>query len=81
MAADVPGCRSIVRQNENGFLVPVRDAKALAEALRILIFDPILRKEMGHRGREIVLREYSTERVLSATLKIYRSWAVVGGNA
>ena len=79
VAADVPGCRSIVRQGENGLLVPVRDAKALAEALRTLILDAGLRQKMGRCGREIVLREYSTEKVLGDTLMLYKSWAVSGG--
>ena len=81
VAADVPGCRSIVRQGENGFLVPVRDAKALAEALRILILEPRLRQKMGRCGREIVLREFSMERVLTDTLKLYKSRWVLGGAA
>ena len=34
VATDVPGCREIVRHNENGFLVPPHDSKALAEAIR-----------------------------------------------
>jgi glycosyltransferase involved in cell wall biosynthesis len=29
VATDVPGCREIVRHDENGLLVPARDAKAL----------------------------------------------------
>jgi glycosyltransferase involved in cell wall biosynthesis len=79
VAADVPGCRSIVRQGKNGFLVPVKDGKALAEALRTLILDASLRRKMGLCGREIVVREYSTEKVLADTLKLYKSWAVAGG--
>jgi glycosyltransferase involved in cell wall biosynthesis len=78
VATDVPGCRSIVRQGENGLLVPVRDGKALAEALCILILDADLRQKMGRCGREIVMREYSTERVLGETLLLYKSRAVSG---
>ena len=78
VAADVPGCRSIVRQGVNGLLVPVKDGKALAEALRTLILDPRLRNEMGHCGREIVLKEYSTERVLADTLKLYQFEGISG---
>jgi glycosyltransferase involved in cell wall biosynthesis len=78
VAADVPGCRSIVRPGENGLLVPVRDGKALAEALCTLILDADLREKMGRCGREIVVREYSTERVLGDTLFLYKSGAVAG---
>ncbi len=78
VAADVPGCRSIVRHGENGLLVPVRDGKALAEGLRTLILDAGLRQKMGRCGREIVVREYSMERVLSDTLVLYQVGPVPG---
>ena len=78
VAADVPGCRSIVRQGENGLLVPARDGKALAEALCTLILDADLRQKMGRCGREIVVREYSLERVLGDTLFLYKSGAAAG---
>ncbi len=72
VATDVPGCREIVRDGENGFLVPVRDATALAEALRRLIEDAELRRRMGAKGREIAMAEFSVERVVSETLDVYR---------
>jgi len=71
VTTDVPGCREIVRDGENGFLVPPRDAPALAEALRKLIKDAYLRREMGLRGRKIVEAEFSTDRVVSETLEVY----------
>ena len=78
VAADVPGCRSIVRPGENGLLVPVRDGKALAEALCTLIRDAGLRQKMGRCGREIVVREYSMERVVGDTLVLYKSGTLAG---
>ena len=54
VTTDAPGCREIVRNGENGLLVPVRDSRALAEALRLLIENPPLRAGMGLKGRDIV---------------------------
>jgi glycosyltransferase involved in cell wall biosynthesis len=71
VATDVPGCREIVRNEENGLLVPARDATALAAALRRLIEDRELRCRMGARGREIVETEFSVEKVVSETLAVY----------
>jgi len=68
-----PGCREIVRNNENGFLVPIRDHIALANALQTLIQDPKLRKRMGVRGREIVLEEFTEEKIVGETLLLYDS--------
>lgn len=72
VATDVPGCREIVRDGQNGLLVPSHDAKSLADALEILINDSDLRKSMGERGREIVEEEFSEEIVVSKTMELYR---------
>jgi glycosyltransferase involved in cell wall biosynthesis len=73
VATDVPGCREIVKDGQNGLLVPARDPAALAKALRRLISDPQLRQRMGACSRELVVREVSQERVLEDTLKVYNS--------
>jgi glycosyltransferase involved in cell wall biosynthesis len=72
VTTDTPGCREIVRDGENGFCVPIRDANALAKAIRRLIDDPVLRKKMGERGREIALKEFSVDKVISETLALYK---------
>jgi glycosyltransferase involved in cell wall biosynthesis len=71
VATDVPGCREIVRDGENGFLVPVRDSKALAEALIKLIEDRELRTRMGARGREIVLGGLTSSHIVPRILSVY----------
>lgn len=71
VATDVPGCREIVRHNENGLLIPPHDSKSLTEALKILIKDTELRAKMGARGREIVEAEFSEEIVVKQTLELY----------
>ncbi len=71
VTTDVPGCRDLVKGQANGLLVPVRDPKALAEALALLIMNPTLRKEMGSRAREIAVREFRVERVVSETMDLY----------
>jgi glycosyltransferase involved in cell wall biosynthesis len=73
VTTDSPGCREIVRNNENGFLVPIRDPRALAHALRRLIEDSSLRKQMGVRGRELVLNEFTVGKVVEETLSLYDS--------
>jgi glycosyltransferase involved in cell wall biosynthesis len=72
VTTDVPGCREVVRNGDNGLLVPAKDANALAGALKALILDPGLRAMMGVRGREIAVREFSEERVIRETLAVYR---------
>jgi glycosyltransferase involved in cell wall biosynthesis len=72
VTCDVPGCREVVREGENGLLVPARDSAALAAALRRLLEDPQLRRAMGEQGRARAVAEFSVERVLEQTLGLYR---------
>jgi glycosyltransferase involved in cell wall biosynthesis len=57
----------LVRDGENGFVVPERDSRALAVALRRLIDDPVLAARMGDAGREDV-RAYNYRRMGDAFL-------------
>jgi len=72
VATDVPGCREIVRHNENGLLIPAKDPQALAVALNRLLNDAELRESMGKRGRAMVEAEFSTEYVVEQTLQLYK---------
>lgn len=49
----------MLRDGENGILVPQNDPERLADALQRLIEDPALCRRMGERGREIVGQEFS----------------------
>jgi glycosyltransferase involved in cell wall biosynthesis len=71
VTTDVPGCREIVRDGENGRLVPARNATALASALRELITDADKRHRMGRRGRQRVEQEFADKKVVAQTLKLY----------
>jgi len=59
VATAVGGTVELVRDGENGFLVPPGAPAALARRLVDLLADPALRRRMGERGREIVEREFS----------------------
>jgi len=72
VAADAPGCREIVRDGKNGFLVPARDSLALARALKRLIEDGQLRKKMGENGRVLAVTDFSSDKVIKDTLDLYR---------
>lgn len=78
VATDIPGCRDIVRDGDNGFLIPVRDPDALAEALEQLVRDPDLRRKFGERAREIVEDEFSMRNVVDAHLDLYRDVGILG---
>ncbi len=66
------GCKDTVDDGVNGFLVPVRDAKALADKLRLLINDADLRQRMGKAGREKAEKEFDIRNVVRRHLEIYQ---------
>ena len=72
ITTDVPGCREVVRNGYNGYLVPPRDSQALAATISTLVADKLLRQEMGQRGRRLIEEEGFTEQeVVRQTLNVY----------
>jgi glycosyltransferase involved in cell wall biosynthesis len=71
IAADVPGCREVVRDNVTGLLVPPRDARALADAMRRLGEDGTLRARLGKAAREKAEILFSVDDVVRDTFLIY----------
>ena len=71
------GFREVVRDNDNGLLVPARDAEALANALQRLIEDPALRARMGERERQRAVSAFWLQQVVSETLACCRKLAPV----
>lgn len=63
ITTDVPGCKETVLDGVNGYLVPVKSAEALREAMRRFILDPALTVRMGLASREIVEAKYNVHDV------------------
>ncbi len=72
VTTDVPGCREVVINDENGYLVPPRNSEALADAIEKLLNDKTLRREMGRKGRVLVEREFGIEKIIEETLSLYQ---------
>jgi glycosyltransferase involved in cell wall biosynthesis len=72
ITTDVPGCRDVVSDGVNGLLVAPGSASSLADALRRLARDPVLRARLGRAGRVRAEREFGVERVVEATLNLYQ---------
>ncbi|MCX6060735.1 MAG: glycosyltransferase family 4 protein [Campylobacterales bacterium] len=71
VTTDVVGCRETVDQGISGFLVPPQNAQALAEAIEILIVNPLLREKMGKAGREKALREFDISTIIEKHFEVY----------
>ena len=71
VATSVGGVPELVEDGVTGFLVPRSDPEALAEALQRLIDDPELRERMGKAGRQKAMCEFTLDRMLRETEKVY----------
>lgn len=71
IASDVGGIPMLIRHGKNGFLVKPGDVKSLKKFIKILIEDAKLRKNMGSFGRKLVEEEFTIDKMVSKTLKVY----------
>lgn len=72
IASRVGGVHKVVRDNENGLLVPPSNSDALAKRILELLDNPTHAREIGHAARAEVIREYSVEQMVSKTVDLYR---------
>ena len=67
----VGGIPEVIVDEETGLLVPPRDPRALAQAMGRLMADPDYRRELGRRGRELVVERFSMEQMAAEIEAVY----------
>lgn len=63
ITTDTAGCRSTVVDGVNGFLVPIKDGQALANAMIRFIENPVLVQTMGQESVRYVREKFDVETV------------------
>ncbi len=70
VTTNVPGCKDVVDNGLNGFLCRVKDAEDLARKMSDMIeLTEEDRRQMGQRGREKVLKEFSEDIIIQKYYK------------
>ena len=69
ITTDAPGCRETVKEGENGFLVPVKDDKAIAEKMLFLYRNPDVCERMGNASRQIAEQRFDVRLVNQSILQ------------
>ena len=80
ITTDTAGCREAVQHLDNGLLVPVRDTKALANAM--LTFDELSPEEksrMGIRGRERAEELFDQNKIADGIYQILKPFLLSNG--
>lgn len=63
ITADANGCRETVADGKNGFLVPVKDSKALSDKMCYFIEHPDMLTVMGEASRKMCEDKYAVEKI------------------
>lgn len=79
IATDAGGLGEVVRHGHSGFVVPPRDASAIAEAAVTLLDSPVVRERFGREARRLAATSYSWSGIAVRTLNLYDSLGVTDG--
>ena len=72
IASSVGGIPSLIKDGHTGILVEPKDAEALAKAIISLLRDNKKASELGKNARELIVKEFSLERMVQETEEVYR---------
>ncbi|MEO6237503.1 MAG: glycosyltransferase family 4 protein [Vicinamibacterales bacterium] len=75
VATDVGGVSEVIRDNETGRLIPIRDPAAIVAAVGALLEHPQSAQAMSQSGRDLVSRLYREADMIAATEAYYRELA------
>ena len=71
VTTDTVGCRDVVIDGVNGFLVPIKNIDELANKIFKLIKSKILREKMGRESHKIALSKFESSIIINQTLEVY----------
>ena len=71
VTTDVPGCRDVIVPKKTGVLCKAKDAHSLAEAIKKLLDDSNLCRQMGLEARKLAQKEYDIRMILKQHFHIY----------
>jgi N,N'-diacetylbacillosaminyl-diphospho-undecaprenol alpha-1,3-N-acetylgalactosaminyltransferase len=68
IAADSPDCRGPVEHEKNGYLIPIKNSKALADGIEKIMLDDSLRETMGKYSRKKAVRDFDEKMIVHDVL-------------
>ncbi|MCD6578106.1 glycosyltransferase family 4 protein [bacterium] len=69
----IPENLELIRDSVNGFLCEKANSQDLIYAISRLQGNKVIQKEMGEKGRELVLNNFTIQRTINDTYDLYRS--------
>lgn len=73
IVSDINGCNEIIKNNENGIIIPVKDTTAIFDAMQKIISDKELRTKLEGNSRKNISTLYEQKQMWEALLKEYNN--------
>ncbi|SKC11066.1 Glycosyltransferase involved in cell wall bisynthesis [Soonwooa buanensis] len=73
IVSNINGCNEIIIENKNGLIIPVKNKKALEEAMQKLLNDQVLFNSLKTNARPMIVDRYQQQVVWDALLTEYKS--------
>lgn len=71
IVTDINGCNEIIREGENGIIIPPKDEISLCTAMTFFIEQQHLKNTMSEKARKMIVERYEQKDVWEAVLKEY----------
>ena len=72
IVTDINGCNEIIKEKENGIIIPTKDYEALINAMHYFLDNPEEVKRMGDQTRISILNNFEQQKVWDAILSEYK---------
>lgn len=73
IVSDINGCNEIIREGENGTIIPVKNIKAIVEAMQKMSSDKAYYEQLQQNARLMIQSRYEQQVVWEALLAEYKS--------
>lgn len=71
IVTDINGSNEIIHDRVNGLIIPPHDKDALWKAMKIMVTDETIRREMGDRARNIIINRYDRHLIWDEIQRVY----------
>lgn len=72
IVSDINGCNEIIKDGENGIIIPAKDSSALFQAMKRMYDDKALRDILKQNARQMIVSRYEQKVVWDAILAEYK---------
>lgn len=73
IVSDINGCNEIIKNGENGWIIPVMNSQLLEERMEWCLNNLEQSKKMGLKSRQVMLKDYERKFVWNEILKEYKN--------